>query len=252
LENHKSFIIIRLILCLSFLGHGLVSLGLSPSIELHLKLIDSVNFTSISNESLILLHAIFDIGISFLLILNKKIEFVLKLIISYLVAVSLVAVIFYLNQTESIFGFAEIFRRLPWIFFALLSLRLLKSRNDYFLLRFGLAFAFLAHGLASLGFFGLKQGHIDLALNIIPQDKAQTFVFYSGISDTLISLLLFIGIKVRLVSFIGMLWIAFIVYLSYLTALPDAIFRFALVVAAAFLFFERRAHYFLMSKSKIL
>lgn len=241
-SNKTSLLILRLILCVSFLGHGLVSLGLSPSESLHLKLISLVNFTSFENQTLLTTHGIFDIIISLLLLINLKLEWLTKFMISYLIAVSLLAVFFYLDQTESIFGVAEIFRRLPWICFCVLILHLLKSKNSFHYLRVGLAFAFLAHGLASLGFFGLRQGHIDLALNIIPQDKAQLFVFYSGISDTLISILLFVGFKTKWIALISTLWIAFIVYLSYLTAFPDALFRSGLLIASIYLFVEKRAH----------
>tara|TARA_Y100000385_G_C13063422_1_gene625501 strand:- start:905 stop:1684 length:780 start_codon:yes stop_codon:yes gene_type:complete len=241
-DNSKSLLILRLILSVSFLGHGLVSLGFSPSESLHLKLITLINFTNFDNQTLLIIHGYFDVIISMLLLLNKKLEWIIKLIIWYLIAVSLLAVNFYLQQTESIFGVAEVFRRLPWICFGVLILHLLKSKESYYLLRIGLAFAFLAHGLASLGFFGLRQGHIDLALNIIPQDKAQDFVFYSGISDTIISLLLFIGLKTKWVALIATLWIAFIVYLSYLTAFPDALFRTGLLIASFYLIIEKRAH----------
>ena len=247
LKHVYSILILRLVLALSFLGHGLVSLALSPSVSLHQKFISLVNFTTISNDNLVLAHAVFDILVALLLTINIKLRQLVIAVISYLILVSLVAMAYYFNQTNSIFGFAELFRRLPWVFFAVLILHLLKSKESYYLLRIGLSFAFIAHGLASLGFFGLSQGHIDLALNIIPQEKAASFVFYSGISDTIIGLLLFFGILTRYVSILSIIWIAFIVYLSYLTAFPDAIFRSALLLAAIYLLIEKRAHGFLFS-----
>lgn len=247
LKVDHSILILRLVLAISFLGHGLVSFGFSPSISLHQKFISIANFTAISDDNLVLAHAVFDILMALLLSVNVRLKQVAIAVISYLVLVSLVAMAYYFNQTNSIFGFAELFRRLPWMFFAVMILQLLKSKERYYLLRIGLSFAFIAHGLASLGFFGLSQGHIDLALNIIPQEKAASFVFYTGISDTIIGVLLFFGILTRYVSILSILWIAFIVYLSYLTAFPDAIFRSALLLAAIYLFIEKRAHGFLFS-----
>ena len=244
----NSLSILRIILALSFFGHGLVSFGLSPSLALHQKFISLVNFTSISDQTLLLIHGVFDVVIALLLLFNVKLKQTAIVIISYLVMVSLVAMVFYFQQTNSIFGIAELFRRLPWIFFAVLILKLLQSKTDFYLLRIGLSFAFIAHGLASLGFFGLSQGHIDLATNIIPSEDAATFVFYSGISDTIIGVLLFFGVLTRYVSVVSIIWIAFIVYLSYLTAFPDALFRSALLLAAIYLFLERRAHHFLFSR----
>lgn len=248
MSQFNSLGILRIILALSFFGHGLVSFGLSPSLALHQKFISLVNFTSISDQTLLLIHGVFDVVIALLLLFNVKLKQTAIVIISYLVMVSLVAMVFYFQQTNSIFGIAELFRRLPWIFFAVLILKLLQSKTDFYLLRIGLSFAFIAHGLASLGFFGLSQGHIDLATNIIPSEDAATFVFYSGISDTIIGVLLFFGVLTRYVSVVSIIWIAFIVYLSYLTAFPDALFRSALLLAAIYLFLERRAHHFLFSR----
>ena len=61
LIKNKTSLIIRLILSLGFLGHGLVSFGYSPSFNLHYNLINTINITDISTDSIIYIQAWFDI-----------------------------------------------------------------------------------------------------------------------------------------------------------------------------------------------
>ena len=105
-----------------------------------------------------------------------------------------------------------------------------------------LSFAFLAHGLASLGFLGLNQGHIDLAMRIISEENARLFITYSGITDTIIGIMLLQGLFTRYVAIIGTIWILFIIYLSVLTAIPDAIFRLGFLFTSIYIILDTRCH----------
>ena len=239
--KHTNFYV-RVILSLTFLGHGLVSLGLSPSITLHVDLMEGMNFTDIKTSQLILIQAYFDIIISILLLINFQIRFIIKIVLSYLVLVCVSALIFYWNKTGSIFGIAECLRHFPWILFALFIMSDLNKDAKYHYIRIGLAFAFIAHGFASLGFLGLNQAHIDLANNIISSENAKIFITYAGISDTIIGIMLLQSVFTKWVSLIGVLWITFIVYLSYLEALPDAIFRTGFLLASIYVFFDPRTY----------
>jgi uncharacterized membrane protein YphA (DoxX/SURF4 family) len=233
---------VRLILAFVFLGHGLVSLGLSPSITLHVDLMKSMNFTDIATSQLILVQAYFDIIISILLLINFKMRFIIKIVLAYLILVCVSALVFYWNKTGSVFGIAECFRRFPWILFAMFIISDINKDAKYHYIRIGLAFAFIAHGFASLGFLGLNQGHIDLATNIISSENARIFITYAGISDTIIGIMLLQSVFTKWVSLIGIIWISFIVYLSFLTALPDAVFRVGFLLAAIYVFIDNRTY----------
>ena len=65
LYNNTSYFI-RVVLALAFLGHGLVSLGYSPSYSLHYNLIDVINITNIETKQIVQFQAWFDIVISIL------------------------------------------------------------------------------------------------------------------------------------------------------------------------------------------
>ena len=78
--DNTSFII-RIILSLSFLGHGLVSLGFSPSYSLHYNLIESINITAFSSKIIVELQGWFDIIISLLLMINFKLKKILYIVI---------------------------------------------------------------------------------------------------------------------------------------------------------------------------
>ena len=233
---------VRLILSLTFFGHGLVSLGLSPSITLHVDLMESMNFTDIATSQLILVQAYFDIIISILLLINFKMRFIIKIVLAYLILVCISGLIFYWNKTGSIFGIAECLRHFPWVLFALFIISDINKDAKYHYIRIGLAFAFIAHGFASLGFLGLNQGHIDLATNIISSENARIFIIYAGISDTIIGIMLLQSVFTKWISLIGIIWISFIVYLSFLTALPDAIFRTGFLLASIYVFLDQRTY----------
>lgn len=241
LENTNIYI--RIILSLAFLGHGLVSLNLSDSYTLHYNLVQSINFTDFSTHKIVEFQGYFDIVVSILLILNFKIRAVLTCIICYLFLVCISALSLYWNITDSIFGIAECFRRLPWILLSIYLLLDIDGIKKYNLIRIALSFAFISHGLASLGFLGLNQGHIDLAIQIVSSDNARNFVYFSGITDTIIGIMLLQGIYTKNVAFIGMIWILFIVYISFLSALPDGIFRSGFLLMAIYVFLDKRTYY---------
>jgi uncharacterized membrane protein YphA (DoxX/SURF4 family) len=234
--------IVRSILALAFLGHGLVSLGLSPSYDLHFSLIESVNFTNIPTEKLVEIQGWWDLLITLLLIVNFKLRRVLYIILVYLSVVCISALSLYWDRTGSLFGIAECLRRIPWVFLCIYLLLDLKGVKKYHLIRISLSFAFLSHGMASLGFLGINQGHIDLAMKILSEQDARLFIIYSGITDTVIGLMLLKGVLTRYVAIIGMIWILFIVYLSLLTALPDAIFRLGLLFISIYIISDPRCY----------
>jgi len=235
-------LIVRIILSLAFLGHGLVSLNLSDSYTLHYNLVKGINFTNISTADIVRLQAWFDISVSFLLILNYRLHQLLYLILLYLSAVCVAAIALYWSITDSVFGLAECLRRMPWIFLSLYLLFEIKGINKYHFIRLALSFAFLSHGFASLGFLGLNQGHIDLAIKIVSSDDARFFVSCSGITDTIIGLMLLQGLFTRKVVLIGLLWIIFIVYISYISAWPDGIFRTGFLIMAFYVYIDKRTY----------
>jgi uncharacterized membrane protein YphA (DoxX/SURF4 family) len=235
-------LIVRIILSFAFLGHGLVSLGLSPSYALHYDLVQGINFTNISTHKIIEFQGWSDILISLLLIIKFKLKNVIHIILIYLSVVCISALILYWNTTGYVFGISECLRRLPWIFFSLYLLLDLKGIKKYHFIRIGLSFAFIAHGFASLGFLGLNQGHIDLAIKVVSEENAIFFVYCSGITDSIIGFMLLQGIFTRYFAIIGTIWISFIVYLSYLSAIPDAIFRTAFLIAAIYVFLDHRTY----------
>ena len=239
--NNTNFYL-RLVLAFSFLGHGLVSLGFSPSYSLHFNLLDGVNFLSIETTQLIKAQAFIDILISIFLLLNLKIRWLIYFVLTYLVLICITSLVFYWKETGSIFGIAECLRRFPWILFSLFIISDINKMPKYHFIRIGLSFAFIAHGFASLGFLGLNQGHIDLANNIVSSENARSFITYTGITDTIIGLMLLQSVFTKFIAFIGILWISFIVYLSYLTALPDAIFRMGFLLSAIYLYIDQRTY----------
>lgn len=239
---YYDILLLRLILCLVFFGHGLVSLNLSPSYILHYNLIDAVNFTCFSTQSLIIFHGFFDITISVFLFLFDKSKYLLYTILIYLFCVCISAMVFYYQQTNYIFGFAECLRRLPWILITVFLIFELLGIKKYFLIRIALSFAFLSHGFASLGFLGLNQGHIDLAMQIISKENARLFVTYTGYSDIIIGLFILQGTLTRYFAFVGALWIIFILYLSFLNAFPDAIFRFGFLILSIYVIIDKRCY----------
>tara|TARA_B100000902_G_scaffold67967_1_gene74104 strand:- start:14068 stop:14826 length:759 start_codon:yes stop_codon:yes gene_type:complete len=240
--DNTSFII-RIILSLSFLGHGLVSLGFSPSYSLHYNLIESINITAFSSKIIVELQGWFDIIISLLLMINFKLKKILYIVIFYLFIVCIAAVCFYWDKTNSIFGITECIRRLPWILLSIFLIKDLAGEKKYQFIRISLALAFIAHGLASLGFLGLKQGHIDLAIKVVSKEDANLFVYLSGITDSIIGIMLLQGIYTKFISIISILWISFIVYISFLNAFPDGIFRLGFLILAIYIYIDERTYY---------
>ena len=144
----------RIVLFFAFFGHGLVSLGLSSSYTLHYNIIDAVNFSSIDTAKLLNIHAYLDIVIAFLLLFNFKMRQLSYFVLGYIFLIAISSLIFYWETTGSVFGISEFFRRLPWIFFLLFIISDCYNRPKYHYIRIGLSFAFISHGLASLGFMG--------------------------------------------------------------------------------------------------
>lgn len=231
---------IRLILSLAFFGHGLVSLGYSSSYDLHYNLVQSINFTNISSHLIVELQGWLDILISALLIIKIKLRQVLYFSLFYFCLVCIAAMTYYWSITDSIFGIAECLRRFPWIFLSLYLLFEINGVNKYHFIRIALSFAFLAHGFASLGFLGLNQGHIDLAIQIVSAENARSFVFYSGITDSIIGCMLLQGVYTRYVSALSILWLIFIVSISFLSSIPEGIFRSGFLLLAIYIFLDNR------------
>ncbi len=235
--------IFRWVLFFAFLGHGLVSLGFSSSVKLHIALIHSVNFTPFSDISLLHFAGTFDVIVSFLILFNIGKEKTLYLAVIYLISVALTALVFYYTKTGKIFGFAEVMRRFPWIFYAFFLILYEKQGSYHFnLLRIGLAFAFLSHGLASLGIWGLNAGHIELANNILKSDDVKYFIIGSGIADTTIGIILLFKVKSLLVVRIAIFWIAFVVAISFMTGIPDGIFRMGFLLSALYVALNKNCH----------
>lgn len=241
IENSSLYF--RFVLFLAFTGHGLVSLGFSPSYGLHFNILSAVNFTGIPTEKILIYQGIFDLLLAVCVLTGFYLRALLPLILIYLVSVGIAAIFFFHRQTDSVFGIAEFMRRMAWMFFTIyLLFDITKGIKRQYLIRHGISFAFLAHGLASLGFFGLKGGHVELATKIISEEQAQQFVFYSGISDSIIGLSLLSGFFSRYVAPVSAIWIFFIVVLSYITSFPDGIFRTGFLLGAIFITLERKCH----------
>ncbi|MFY9309024.1 MAG: DoxX family membrane protein [Bacteroidia bacterium] len=239
----NNFVYARIIIFVCFFGHGLVSLNISPGYQLHYNIFSAANFFGLDAHFFLRLLATFDICMAFLFLFNVRLVYIIPVILSYLFLVGLAGGIFYMKKTGGFFGISEFFRRLPWLFTVLFVWFKLKKERDYFfLLRVGLAFAFIAHGLSSLEFLGLRGGHIELASQIMTSDSATKFVYYSGFSDTVIGLLLITGLFSRWAAAIGCLWLVFIVYLSFLTGLPEGIFRTGFLLICLYVAVDKRCH----------
>ena len=240
--QNRTNLFVRIILSLAFLGHGLVSLGYSPSYSLHYNLIDVINITNIETKQIVQFQAWFDIVISILLMLVKNIKLILYTVLIYLSFVCMSALVFSFHKTGTIFGFSECLRRFPWIFLSLFLLNDLNGIKKFHFIRIALSCAFIAHGFASLGFLGLNQGHIDLAVRIIPKDNAIFFVYCSGITDSIIGFMLLQSVYTKYISGLAILWISFIVYISYLNAFPDAIFRMGFLLTAIYVWLDEKTY----------
>ncbi|NPA35046.1 MAG: hypothetical protein GXO48_08985 [Chlorobi bacterium] len=235
---------LRFVLALTFFGHALVNFGFSPLIGLHTNLVNTANKIlgsfigwQIPVDSFLTGLGIAEIIVTILLVAGWGIRWLIPVLIGYLTVVGLLAYTMYYFNKQSFFGFAEVMRRLPWIFTAI-ALYLWRTKRELKpnLVRIGLAFAFLAHGTASLGLLGFNKGHIDLAVQVVPEEYARDFVFYTGISDTIIGLSLLTGIGARWLIFPALLWILFVVIVSFIFAISDGIFRLGFLLMALWTF----------------
>lgn len=239
----NNLLFVRIIIFFCFLGHGLVSLNISPGYNLHENIVKSVIPESMDAHTVVVLAGVFDFLMSLLILFNVKLVLVLPVSIGYLLAVGSAGGIFFMEKSGGFFGIAEFFRRVPWIFNLLfLWMALAKGKKIYYLIRIGISFAFIAHGLASVGFLGLNGGHVELATNILSEEAATKFVYYSGFSDLVLGILLLSGIVSRPASIIGLPWLVFIVFLSFLTGLPEGIFRTGFLLTCLYVALDKRCH----------
>lgn len=242
----------RGILFLTFLGHGLVSLGFSPGYELHHRIFESVNYFHWSPEKFLKIIGWWDIILAAGIALGIFPRVFLSLAIVYLCSVATAGYLYYHDRTGSIFGIAESFRRFAWIFYAIfLWTYFFFTQKRYALLRIGIGFAFLAHGLASLGFFGLKGGHIELASQLFSEETANKIIYYSGFSDTTLGILMITGILSRPATILGSFWLVVVVYLSALLAFPDAIFRSGFLFSCVYVALDKRCHTFVWKRGMV-
>ena len=234
---------VRVILFAAFTGHGLVSLHLSNGYNLHYNIFSSVNIFNVDVDQTLRVFGILDIAAALLFLFNFQLKYLSPLAILYLLAVGISGGIFFMHTTGRLFGVAELFRRVPWMFCALfLWVFTMKKQKHHYLLRIGIAFAFIAHGFASLGFFGLSGGHVELASKILSEEAASRFVYYSGISDSILGLLLITGLLSRWASLIGSLWLILIVYLSFETGIPEGIFRLGFLFMCIYVLMDKKCH----------
>ena len=239
--NEQLFI--RVVLFAAFLGHGLVSLHASEGYELHYSIFSSVNIFHLDVDKTLMAAGICDIIIGIIFLLNTGLKYIAPAAILYLLGVGISGGIYFMDKTGDLFGIAELFRRVPWMFCAFfLWLIVFKEQKHHYLLRMGIAFAFFAHGLASLGFFGLRGGHVELASKVLTEESASKFVYYSGISDSILGLMLFSGLASRFAAVIGTLWLAFVVFLSAQVGIPEAIFRVGFFLMCLFVAIDMRCH----------
>jgi uncharacterized membrane protein YphA (DoxX/SURF4 family) len=243
LIEDNTVIYFRVVLFFTFLGHGFVSLGFSPGYELHYRIFESVNVLNLDIGKVLQVLGSIDIALAVLILAGILPRYVLLYAIVYIFSVAVCGWVYFAHKTGGLFGVAETFRRFPWLLYLVfLFYHHVFNIKYYHLLRIGIAFAFLAHGLASLGFFGLKGSHIELATQVLPEDLANKIVFYSGFSDTLLGLLMLIGFLSRPAAVIGSLWLIVVVYLSFLLAFPDALFRTGFFLAAVYVAVDKRCH----------
>ena len=240
---HNTNLIFRWILFLTFVGHGLVNLGLSPSVSLHMNLVSAVFPESVDAEKALYFFATIDFTLALLVLTKVLPKLVIRLAIAYVLSIAIAAWSFYYKIENSVFGIAEIMRRLPWVFFLLyLYFDRVHYVSRFRYLRIGLSFAFLAHGISSLGFLGITEGHIELASQIVPEAYVRDFVFYTGVSDTLLGLLILLGIFSRTASIIGIFWLIVVISLSFNFAIPDGIFRLGFLLSCIYVALDKRCH----------
>lgn len=232
----------RWVIFLTFLGHGLVNLGLSPSYDFHLRIASSLFSESVSPELMLQCVAAIDLLLAIIVLFGVKPRISIPIAVTYLLLVAAIVWYYYYQQSGSIFGFAEIMRRLPWVFFLVFIYTARKNKSPFTLLRIGLSFAFLAHGTASLGILGINEGHIELATEIVPENWVRDFVFYTGASDTIIGIFLMLGIASRVTTYVGTCWLFLVVGLSFSFAIPDGLFRLGFLLSGLYVAIDPRCH----------
>src|SRR5688572_27531212 len=160
----------RGILFFSFLGHGFASLALSEAgHHLHENIFKSVNYFNWDVHTFLMVQGCWDIFLAIAILSGLYPRVVLVLAIGYLCAVAIVGYLFYKAKTNSYWGIGESARRFAWIFYAVFLFIYYRSGQKRFnLLRVGISCAFLAHGFASIGYFGLNKGQIELAAQVLP------------------------------------------------------------------------------------
>ncbi len=233
----------RFVLFITFIGHGLVSLGFSNGYELHYRIFESVNVLHWDVETFLKIQGIMDLILATSILFRIFPKYILPYSGIYLITVACCGWAYFVHKTGSLFGIAESFRRFPWIFYCIfLILYHYRNIQYYKLLRGGIAFAFLAHGLASLALFGLKGAHIELASQIFSEETANKIVFYSGFTDTFLGLWLLTGKFSRPAAMIGSIWLVVVVYLSLLFGFPEFLFRSGFLLSCVYVAIDKRCH----------
>ncbi len=233
----------RFVLFITFTGHGLVSLGFSQGYELHYRIFEAVNVFDLDVASFLRIQGSWDLVLAICILLGIFPKYILPAAAVYLVTVACCGWAYFVHKTGSLFGIAESFRRFPWIFYCVfLIIYYYRQVQNYKLLRIGIAFAFLAHGLASLGLFGLKGAHIELASQIFSEEVARNIVLYSGFSDTFLGLWLLTGFYSRPAAIVGSVWLVVVVYLSLLLGFPEFLFRSGFLLSCIYVALDKRCH----------
>jgi hypothetical protein len=232
--------IIRFCLFIGLVGHGLVSLGVGPSYHLHFSLVEALPF-GFSPGPFLRIHGCLELCLGVAVCIPQWAKVVLPLFMSYVVVVALVATNFYFTRVGNVFGVAEVFRRMPWF---VMGWYLLKPPEDRFFpyLRIGLAFAFLSHGLASVGLFGLNGMHIEIASVLFDDETARKVVTYSGFTDLIIGVSLITRLASTIASVIGAFWLIVVISMSYALAFSDGLFRTSFLVLAFLVAFNPKCH----------
>lgn len=205
-------------------------------------MINSLFSESIDSAFLIQWLAAIDLGLATVVLLGFKQRITIPIAIVYLLSVAGVVWYYYFQQSGSIFGFAEIMRRLPWVLFLWFVYSHKNNKYRFSILRIGLSFAFLAHGTASLGILGINEGHIELATKIVPENWVRDFVFYTGVSDTIIGILLMLGVYSKATTYIGTFWLLIVVGISFNFAIPDGLFRLGFLFSGLYISIDPRCH----------
>ncbi|GIV33836.1 MAG: hypothetical protein KatS3mg031_1371 [Chitinophagales bacterium] len=233
-----------MVLFLTFFGHGLASLGFSEaSYNLHRQLFESVNFFNWNAEGFLVVQGWWDVLMAIALLSGIFPRIVLPMAIVYLLMVSGVAYVYYFTKSGSWWGLAEIGRRMAWILYAaFLYFHATAQVSRYSLLRVGISFGFLSHGITSLGYFGGRAGQLALAAQIFPQETAQTIIFFSGFSDLILGSMLFTGWGSRPAAIAGTLWLVAVVFLSFMMGIPDGIFRSGFLFSCLYVAMDNRCH----------